>query len=69
MINYIAGDPDGSVWIGTGGGLSHFSGSAWTNYTTANGLPADMISYIRADDTGNVWIGTWLGGLAKFNGS
>ncbi len=59
---------DGSVWVGTwGGGLGHFDGKTWTNYTVADGLPANHIFMLHGDDQGNLWIGT-SNGLSRFDG-
>ncbi|HEY5791576.1 MAG TPA: two-component regulator propeller domain-containing protein [Gammaproteobacteria bacterium] len=63
--NYIvslAVDPDGSVWAGTwGGGLGHFDGSNWTNYTVNEGLPANHVFMLRFDQAGELWVGTSQG--------
>ncbi len=37
----IAVDPDGSLWLGTEGGVNRFDGAAWTTYTHHDGLGAD----------------------------
>jgi len=59
---------DGSVWAGTwGGGLGHFDGKTWTNYTVADGLPANHVFMLRGDGKGNLWIGT-SNGLSRFDG-
>lgn len=69
--NYIISlvvDGDGSVWAGTwGAGLSHFDGTAWRTYTTADGLPGNHIFALDRDDSGTLWIGT-SSGLARFDG-
>jgi len=68
--NYIVSlevDADGSVWAGTwGGGLAHFDGQRWRNYTVADGLPADHVFLLRRDDAGRLWVGTSKG-LALWN--
>lgn len=68
--NYIISlkvDRDGIVWCGTwGGGLARFDGTAWRNYTTADGLPANHIFMLYIDPQGQLWIGTSKG-LARFN--
>ena len=59
---------DGTVWVGTwGGGLGHFDGKTWKNYTVADGLPANHIFMLHGDDQGNLWIGT-SNGLSRFDG-
>lgn len=37
----IAVDRDGSLWLGTEGGVNHVDGTAWTTYTHRNGLGAN----------------------------
>jgi len=62
--NYIVAllvDDDGSVWAGTwGGGLAHFNGSSWKNYTVNEGLPANHIFSLHRKN-GQLWIGTSKG--------
>ena len=63
--NYIVSlqvDQDGSVWAGTwGGGLAHFDGSNWKNYTMSNGLPANHVFALHQDHRGRLWVGTSKG--------
>jgi len=62
--NYIVAllvDDDGSVWAGTwGGGLAHFDGNSWKNYTVKDGLPANHIFSLYKSN-GKVWVGTSKG--------
>ena len=61
--------PDDSVWAGTwGGGVSHFDGKQWTNYTTANGLAGDIVYSLVQDKRNHLWFGT-NGGLSYYDGS
>lgn len=66
--NYIVAmvvDDDGSVWCGTwGGGLAHFDGKTWRNYTVKDGLPGNHVFMLHRDVNGTLWIGT-NEGLAK----
>lgn len=68
--NYIISlkvDADGSVWCGTwGGGLAHFDGEHWTNYTTSQGLPGNHIFMLHRDQYGELWVGTGKG-LSRFD--
>ncbi len=70
--NYIvslAVDRDGSVWCGTwGGGLAHFDGSTWKNFTMADGLPGNHVFALHLDKDGQLWIGT-NNGLARRDGA
>jgi hypothetical protein len=63
--NYIVSlevDADGTVWAGTwGGGLGHFDGARWRNYTVSDGLPANHVFMLRRDPQGRFWVGTSRG--------
>jgi ligand-binding sensor domain-containing protein len=60
--NYIVAlliDDDGSVWAGTwGGGLAHFDGESWENFTMKDGLPANHIFSLHSDEAGKLMVGT-----------
>ena len=69
--NYIVAinaDPDGSVWVGTwGGGLAHFDGKKFTNYTTKEGLPGNHVFMLHRTPGGDMWVGT-NAGIARMKG-
>ncbi len=67
-IQAIAVDGKGTVWIGTGGGLTQFDGKTWTTYTSEDtGLASDNVQDIFIHPDGTLWIGTsW--GLSYFDG-
>jgi len=79
VVNAVAIDGQGNVWIGSEGGLSKFDGENWITYTTANGgIPSDRVKSVAIDAQGNKWIGTepywngstYVGGaVAKFDGT
>jgi signal transduction histidine kinase len=51
--------PDGTIWAGTlSGGISRYSGGAFTTFTTGNGLAANTITAIDDGPDGSVWVGT-----------
>ncbi|MDH3713436.1 MAG: regulator [Gammaproteobacteria bacterium] len=59
---------DGSVWAGTwGGGLAHFDGRQWQNFTADDGLPGNHVFSLHGDGGGRLWVGT-NNGLARFEG-
>ncbi|MBP7963932.1 MAG: hypothetical protein KA003_18255 [Caldilineaceae bacterium] len=67
----IAIDRDGSVWVATLGGISHFHGSGnetLTNYTAANGLSDSRTRTIAIDRQGTKWIGTFRG-VTRYDGT
>lgn len=57
----IAEDPEGGMWFGTTGGVSHLSGDVWTSFTSADGLLNDTVYDIGFDLDGSVWFGTGAG--------
>lgn len=69
MVNCLAETPDGTVWIGTSGGLGKYDKKkdqiAW--YTPEDGLSGYSIINISPDEKGNLWVGTSMG-LSYFDG-
>jgi Tol biopolymer transport system component len=66
--NAIAIAPDCSLWLGTSGGVSHYSGGTFTSYTTSDGLVDDMVSSAGVTLDGVVWFGTHAG-ISRFDGN
>jgi ligand-binding sensor domain-containing protein/signal transduction histidine kinase len=58
-------DRRGTLWVGTQNGLASWDGKIWRNYTTADGLTANVIRAIADDRQGNIWIGAERGGLNR----
>jgi len=59
---------DDSVWAGTwGGGVSHYDGKTWTNYTTKDGLAGNIVYSLARDANGVLWFGT-DSGLTRYDG-
>ena len=52
---------DGSIWIGTNGGLTRMSGDRLVTYTTRDGLPDNRVNSLWEDRDGSLWIGTAKG--------
>jgi len=67
-VNSIITDSDGSVWIGTNGGVCKFNGTLWTAYTTSEGLVNNIVYTVAIDAEGNKWFGTDYG-ISKFDGT
>lgn len=66
IVALLAAD-DGTVWCGTwGGGLAHFDGKTWKNYTMADGLPGNHIFMLHQDARQRIWVGT-NNGLARMD--
>jgi len=67
-ITALLEDRDGALWIGTnGGGLCCLKNSAFTTFTTKNGLPNNIIRSIIQDRSGALWIGTNGGGVCTMS--
>jgi len=65
-ISTIIQDGRGQLWFGTAnGGVIRMDGKAWTQMTTADGLPSNRVSALREDKAENIWIGT-AEGLTKY---
>ncbi len=59
---------DDTVWAGTwGGGVSHYDGSQWHNFTTRDGLAGNVVYSMAQDEEGAFWFGT-NGGLTRYDG-
>lgn len=52
---------DGSVWLGTTGGLSLLTAGNIRTFHMADGLPAEFINSLKLAPDGKVWIGTGFG--------
>ena len=63
LVRSLYTDRDGTVWAGTGDGLSRFRDSRWTTWTAAQGLPDGGVQGIVEDDTGGLWLLTPAGVL------
>lgn len=59
---------DQTVWVGTwGGGVSHFDGKTWKNFTTKDGLAGNIVYSVAQDYNGEFWFGT-NNGLSHYDG-
>ena len=68
VFSLIVDDRDDTVWAGTwGGGVGHYDGKAWTNYTSAEGLAGNIVYSIAQDQEGHIWFGT-DNGLSRYDG-
>ena len=56
---------DGRMWIGTGGGLTEFSGGRFRSYTKQHGLSYQRLESLSDDGEGNLWIATFGSGVMK----
>ena len=59
---------DQSIWAGTwGGGVAHFDGKRWHNYTTHDGLAGNIVYSIAQGANGVLWFGTNKG-VTRYDG-
>ncbi len=64
-IYALAEDSDGHLWIGTdGGGLTRYSGGAFTVYGRQQGLANERVNDLHAGSGGSLWVAT-RGGLSR----
>jgi ligand-binding sensor domain-containing protein len=62
-------DRAGTYWFGTSfGGVSHFDGTNWRTFTTADGLAQDNVTAILEDRSGDLWFGTYESGVSRYDG-
>jgi ligand-binding sensor domain-containing protein len=60
-------DKDGTIWFSSnGGGIFHYDGKAFKNYTEKNGLSSNQVYSITSDHKNNMWFGT-QNGLTKYD--
>ena len=67
FVNAVLQTDDGTLWVATTNGLGRYDGSAWTRFTTDDGLPANMVYTLFLDANGELWAGTDAG-AARFTG-
>jgi ligand-binding sensor domain-containing protein/two-component sensor histidine kinase len=60
-------DRDGSIWIGTDGGLSRWRNGQFENFGLKSGLVYESIRTIFLDKAGTLWVGT-DGGISQYRG-
>ena len=67
-------DPDGVLWFGTWGGVSHYDGEKFVTFTTRDSLAHDSVLAIHRDPDGVMWFGTGDyfhgggGGVSRYDG-
>ena len=55
-ISALLAARDGSLWVGTRGGLTHHANKESLTYTVKDGLPDNFINRIFEDHAGTLWI-------------
>jgi ligand-binding sensor domain-containing protein len=77
VVNSLAFDRRGVLWIGTDAGVSRVNPSGcptaksatcrFTKFTTVDGLYHDAVYAVAVDGTGAKWFGTY-GGVSRYTG-
>lgn len=57
-VRSVYEDKAGTIWFGTGGGVSRYDGKIFRNFTTKDGLPNNDVTTIMEDKAGKIWFGT-----------
>lgn len=57
-VNSVREAPDGSLWIGTWGGVNHWKDGEFRGITTGDGLLANRATVLTVEADGTVWVGT-----------
>lgn len=68
-VQTIYSADDGTIWIGSRGGLARINNDQVWYHSTENGLPDNRIRHITGDDFGRIWIGTFSGLVKYENGN
>ena len=74
LVTAIHRASDGTLWFGTGGGVSCYDGKTFRNFTRSlatsatDGLANDIVNVIYGDADGVLWFGT-NGGVSRYDGS
>src|SRR5439155_20584996 len=55
-VRKILANPDGSLWIGTVGGLAHFDGDEFRVFTKSDGLLDNSILNLHRETNGLLWV-------------
>jgi signal transduction histidine kinase/ligand-binding sensor domain-containing protein len=62
-LQVLYADKEGSVWIGTNGGLVRWSEGKMQRFPVNDGLATQSILSVMEDAEGDLWVGTETGGL------
>jgi signal transduction histidine kinase/ligand-binding sensor domain-containing protein len=64
----FAEDREGNLWFGFyEGGLVRYQHGRFTEFSTADGLPAGLITALHLDQSGRLWLASSSGGLGRID--
>ena len=58
---------NGTLWIGTEAGLSHYDGTNFVNYVSKDGLVQDAVANLSSSPDGILWVGCMNGGVCYYD--
>jgi signal transduction histidine kinase/ligand-binding sensor domain-containing protein len=61
VVQVIAEDRGGRIWLGTKGGLLVYEGGEVRRFTTGDGLAGDEVTDLLEGRDGRLWVATWSG--------
>jgi len=67
IVYTILEDKNGTIWLGTAGGINSYDGRSFTHHTESEGLSNNLVYCILEDNSGSLWFGT-NAGLNHYNG-
>ncbi|WP_321471885.1 PAS domain S-box protein [uncultured Paludibaculum sp.] len=68
-VRSILKSRDGSIWLGSGGGLSHLQNGNWIDIADEEGLPGGATYKVLEDKAGTIWATTTAGIATNDNGA
>jgi signal transduction histidine kinase/CheY-like chemotaxis protein len=68
IVQALAFDREGFLWVGTQFGLARFDGSDFETFTAEDGLPHPAVTVLHVRDDGDLWVGT-RAGVARWRGN
>jgi len=57
LVNDVAIDHDGRLWVATEAGVATFDGDKWTSYDKTSGLSSESTEAILVDKQHRIWVG------------
>src|SRR5687768_5055620 len=65
VVNTIAFDKRGYLWVGTQDGAAYYNGRRWTVVHMPHRNVSNWITEILMASDGSIWFATYIGGVAR----